>query len=128
MRRAKDHVNRVLNANHSTGGTEAMNSRPAPAPELRASLHRMMDADRKQHDLAWVIMALLDNGNISEIKTNDQPEYVVTGIASLEGVAHLIATVEDPIYAALLELVALGSLSFRPDKANLMFKALGCAN
>ena len=81
--------------------------------------------DPARCSFAWVMMQLLDLGHISEIGIPPQPtRYAIRGLRSLDDVAHLITTVENPLHVALLELSALGQVSFQPEKANLRFSAV----
>jgi len=91
---------------------------------VRTTLSAML-VDDARHHFAWVFMTLLDLGNLSEIADHDQPfRYVVVGIPSLDDVAHLIATVGNPMHVACLELSVLGQVSFELEKANLRFFAI----
>jgi len=91
--------------------------------ELRATLNAMMK-DSERFSLAWAMMSFLDRGQISGIRHHAQPMlYKIAGV-QLADVADLIATVENPLHVALLELSVLGQVNFVSEKTNLRFFAV----
>jgi len=98
-----------------------MDHKVADFAELRATIEAMMK-DPERLAFAWVMMRFLDLGHISSVASNtSRRRYKITGIASLADVDHLIASVEDPIHVALLDLSVLGQLTFTTEGANLRF-------
>ncbi len=110
-------------AEHFDVKSQPEQSTIAAFSELRAAIFAMTRTP-ELCQFCRALLTLLDAGNIAEIASPDEPsKYVVTGITSVDEVAHLLASVEDPVYAYCLELCVLGLLSMRPHNTELSFCA-----